>query len=239
MLTLAIDTSTPLGGLCLYGKGRGIIAELRLGSQKTHSEKILTAVDFLIETSNLRIDDIDFITIGIGPGSFTGLRVGLSTTKGLAFATGCKVVAVSTLEAFALSLTPTEHLICPVLDARKKEVYAAVFRYREGSLERLMDDSVLDIQRLLASISMILSKDQDRAVFAGSGAYLYEEAIRNHLGSNAEIAERHHLSLLPSALAICGIKRAEQGEFNDPLSLVPVYLRKSEAELNTQIRYKD
>ena len=123
MITIAIDTSTPTGSVSLFERGSDLIGEVRLGTRRPHSEQIMKSADFILNSCKIKLDAIDFFTIAIGPGSFTGLRVGLSTVKGLSFATGKPIVAVSTLEAFAASFPYTEKLICPLLDARKKEVY--------------------------------------------------------------------------------------------------------------------
>ncbi len=227
MLTLAIDTSTPAGGICLYDSDSGLIGEVRLGIRRTHSEQILKALDFLLDSSRTGIDDVDFYTIAIGPGSFTGLRVGLSTVKGLSYATRRPVAAVSTLEAFASSLAFTGKLICPLLDARKKEVYGGLFRWTEGGLKREAPESALDIRSMLSLIS-------EEAVFAGSGAALYRDVIIDILGEKARFPHEGLMHPLPSAVAVAGLHKAEHGEFSDPVTLTPVYLRRSEAELKAK-----
>ncbi|NOZ24699.1 MAG: tRNA (adenosine(37)-N6)-threonylcarbamoyltransferase complex dimerization subunit type 1 TsaB [Nitrospirae bacterium] len=227
MLTLAVDTSTPVGGVSLYGSDSGLVGEVRLGIRQTHSEQLMKAVDFLLKSSKTGIDEIDFYTIAIGPGSFTGLRVGLSTVKGLSFATGRPVAAVSTLEAFASSLAFTEKLICPLLDARKKEVYGGLFRWTGEGLQKVAPEAALDIRSILALIN-------EETVFAGSGAILYKDVIMDILGESARFPHESLMHPLPTALAAAGLHKAERGEFSDPVTLTPVYLRRSEAELKTK-----
>jgi len=227
MLTLAIDTSTPVGGISLYGSDSGLRGEVRLGIRQTHSEQIMKAVDFLLKSSKTGIDEIDFYTIAIGPGSFTGLRVGLSTVKGLSFATDRPIAAVSTLEAFASSLAFTKKLICPLLDARKKEVYGGLFRWTGDGLRKIVPEAALDIRSILALIN-------EETVFAGSGAVLYKDVIMKALGENARFPHEGLMHPLPSALAAAGLHKAERSEFSDPVTLTPVYLRRSEAELKTK-----
>ncbi len=224
MLTLAIDTSTPVGGISLFDSDSGLKGEVRLGIGRTHSEQIMKSTDFLLNHCSAGFNEIDFYTIAIGPGSFTGLRVGLSTVKGLSFATNKPLVAVSTLEAFTTSFPFTEKLICPLLDARRKEVYGGLFRWTEVGLIKLIPESAFDIKSILALI-------KEETVFTGSGAALYKDAILSTLGEKAHFPGENLMHPLPSALCIIGLQKAERGEFSDPVKLTPAYLRKSEAEI--------
>jgi tRNA threonylcarbamoyladenosine biosynthesis protein TsaB len=227
MLTLAIDTATEVGCVCLYSAAEGLIGEVRLGTRRRHSEKLLETVDFLLSKALIGIEDVDFFTVSIGPGSFTGLRVGLSTVKGLSFASKKPVVAVSTLEAFAFMMLPTKRLICPLIDARKGEVYGAVFKQENNELIKIVPESVASPEKMLSTI-------QDETVFFGSGALLYRDLIIKHLGKKAFFRPIPLNHPMGSTVALCGFRKAERGEFSDPERLVPLYLRKSEAE----IRYK-
>ena len=111
----------------------GVIAEYLLNIPVTHSERLLGAIELVLKEARAAIGDLDGWAISLGPGSFTGLRIGVSTVKGLAFATRKPVVGVSTLDVLASQISPTPYLICPILDARKKEVYTAFYRYEEGN----------------------------------------------------------------------------------------------------------
>ncbi len=224
MITLAIDTSTPLGGICLYSTDRGILGEMRLGVVRTHSEGILSGIDFLLNGAGVAIRDVDFLTLTIGPGSFTGLRVGLSIVKGLAFSAGIRVVAVSTLRAFAYSLGRRNCLLCPLLDARKKEVYAAAFRREDDRLIEVVPEGAYVVEEFIKLL-------QGPALFAGNGAILYRERILKKSG-NAMFAEEAHISIIPSCLAEYGMKEAERDNFADPAKLTPRYIRRSEAEIH-------
>src|SRR5271157_1812848 len=131
MKLLAIETSTMRGGIAIMDDDT-LIAESRMNIKATHSGRIMTEIDTALKGSGLTIDDIDVFGIASGPGSFTGLRVGLSTVKGLSYATGKRVVTVSTLEAFAWNVPFSQYLVCPLLDARKKEVHAGAFRWSQN-----------------------------------------------------------------------------------------------------------
>ncbi len=200
------------------------MGEVRLGIRRTHSEQIMKSIDYLLRNSGMGLDDIDCYTIAIGPGSFTGLRVGLSTVKGLAYAGNKPVVAVSTLEALASVFPCTGMLICPLLDARKKEVYGALFRRTGKGLEKIVPESATDIRALLSRI-------EGETLFVGSGAALYRDVITECLGKRAFFPLENLMHPMPSALAVLGLQKAEKGGFSDPMTLAPLYLRKSEAEI--------
>ncbi|GBE01423.1 tRNA threonylcarbamoyladenosine biosynthesis protein TsaB [bacterium BMS3Bbin06] len=227
MLTLAIDTATPVGGVSIFHREDGIVGEMRLMGGKRHSEKLMKGIDFLLGVSDLRLDDIDFFTVSLGPGSFTGLRVGLSTVKGLAFALKKPVVGISTLEGFAYSFPVGEMMICPVFDARKGEVYTALFKREGGDLKRVIGDGTVRIEEFLREV-------RDNTLFAGNGATLYRERIIRLLGTKAFFAPLHLQYPLPSSISELAFRRAEKGLFDDPVSLSPVYMRRSEAEINTK-----
>ncbi len=227
MLTLAIETSSEVGGVCLFDSHRGLLAEARFGSQRRHSASIVPSIQHMLRLTSLNIRDVDFFSISIGPGSFTGLRVGLSTVKGLCFSTGKPVVALSSLEAFAHQFIHSSYTICPLFDARKKEVYGALFRAQGGEIERLTEDSVSPVERI---ISMI----KDKTLFAGTGTERYRDVIKRELSDMAVFAEGALMHPLPSALAWASMKKAQRGEFSDPATLTPLYIRPSEAELKRQ-----
>lgn len=133
MKILAIDTSTMLGGIAIMEDSK-LIAESRLNVKSTHSERLMTEIEHCLKQSVLRIMDIDVFAVAIGPGSFTGLRIGLSTVKGFSFATGKPIVAVPTLEALAWNFPYSKYPVCTMLDARKREVYAALFKWEDETL---------------------------------------------------------------------------------------------------------
>ncbi len=229
MLTLAFDTATEQGSVCLYSTGESVLGEVCLSGRKRHSEVLLQAVDFLLRSAGTRISEIDFFTISIGPGSYTGLRVGLSTVKGLCFATGRPLVTVSTLESLALTVTPTAWFICPLLDARKREVYGAVYRYHGGTLSTVMDEAV-------GALDLFIRDLEDDTVFLGSGASVYRKQILERLKDKAHFRPAPVDRTLASTVAYLGIKKAERGEFSDPTTTVPRYLRASEAEEKLKTR---
>lgn len=225
MKLLAIETATALGGVAIMDDEL-LVAESRVNVKATHSERLLTEVDHALLSARLTIGDIDVFALSIGPGSFTGLRVGLSTVKGLLYATGKRVVTVPTLEALARNITFTALPLCPLLDARKREVYAGLFRWQEGALVRIISEQAIALETLLAKLA-------EPVVFLGEGALLYRRTIEEGMGERALFAEPRDMVPSPASVAALGMERARAGAFEDPLLLTPLYLRKSEAELKS------
>lgn len=223
MKLLAIDTSTMLGGIAIVDNEL-LIAESRLNVKATHSERLLSEIEHILKKSDLTINEIDVFALAIGPGSFTGLRIGLSTIKGFVFSTNKKFVAVPTLEAFAWNLPYCSYQVCPILDARKKEVYAAVFRWDRANFIRILDEQALKIEHLLEKID-------STTIFLGEGALIYRSNIVGVLSDKAIFAPPHLMVPSPANVAYLGMKKALQGHFEDIIKAVPMYLRKSEAEI--------
>ncbi|MEW6001264.1 MAG: tRNA (adenosine(37)-N6)-threonylcarbamoyltransferase complex dimerization subunit type 1 TsaB [Nitrospirota bacterium] len=224
MRILAIETSTLLGGIAIMDDISGLIAETRLNVKSTHSERLMTSIDNLLKQSSTNLGDIEALAISIGPGSFTGLRIGLSTVKGLSYATGKPIVSVPTLEAFALSFFLAEYPICIMLDARKREVYAALFKWKDSELIRLVEELSIKPRDLMKKI-------EGKVIFSGEGALLYRDIIIESLDERAIFALPEKMVPSPANVASIGLRKALKGEFADPISLVPFYIRKSEAEL--------
>ena len=228
MKILAIETSTMLGGIAIMDDLSGLIAEVRLNVKSTHSERLMTEIDHVLKQAELKVSDIDVFAIAIGPGSFTGLRIGLSAVKGFSYATGKPIVSVPTLEALAWNFPYCRHPVCTMLDARKKEVYSALFKWEDGGFTRLIDEISIKVDRVLEDIKLFSDK---RVVFTGEGAILYRDKIIEVMGNKAIFASPEKIVPSPANVASIGIKKAIKGEFSEPVSLVPFYIRRSEAEL--------
>lgn len=230
MIVLGIETSTMQGGVALLEE-EGLIAEAFLSVEATHSERLLPSIDRLLHDARLRLKEVDGIASAIGPGSFTGLRIGLSTAKGLALATGKPLVGVPTLEAMAFGLPFCHYQICPFLNAKKKEVYCALFRYEGETLVRVMEDSVLPLEALMERIN-------EPTVFLGDALKAYGEALKKNLEDLALFPPRSRRAGSAAGVAELGLQRLLRGERDDPALLVPRYIRPSEAELRRKVRMK-
>jgi tRNA threonylcarbamoyladenosine biosynthesis protein TsaB len=236
MKVFAIETSTMLGGVAIIDDASGLIAEVRLNIRATHSERLMPGIDHLMKQSAIELSDIDVFAISIGPGSFTGLRIGLSTVKGFSFATGKPIVAVPTLEALAWNFPFCKYPVCTMLDARKKEVYAALFRWEGRGFIRLINETSLKTDRLLEGIKEIIGKGErefsdDKTIFSGEGAILYKDKIMELMGEGAVFPPLDKTIPSPTNVAYLGMQKALRGEFSDPINLIPFYIRRSEAEM--------
>ncbi len=231
MKILSIETSTMLGGVAIIDETAGLIAETRLNVKTTHSERLMTAVNNTLLQSELTLDDIDVFAVAAGPGSFTGLRIGLSTVKGLSYATGKPVVTVPTLEAFAWNFQFSKYPVCLMLDARKSEVYAAVYRWEDSGFSTVIECVSIKAEALLAAPSgLLLEKLQGNILFAGEGALLYKDKIIETMKDRAFFATADKMVPSPASIGMLGLTKALRGEFTVISEAVPFYIRKSEAD---------
>jgi len=251
MKILAIDTSTMLGGIAIMDE-LNLIAETRLNVKSTHSERLMTEIEHCLKQSSLKISDIDAFAVAIGPGSFTGLRIGLSTVKGLSYATGKPIVSVPTLDALALNFPYSRYPVCTMLDARKKEVYAALFKWEDDDFVRLINDVSVNPSELLEKLNEICPSpiplprgegargrvesvlSDDKIIFAGEGAVIYRDKIIESMGEKATFASPEKTVPSPANVASIGLKKAILKEFSEPVTLIPIYIRKSEAEVKSK-----
>jgi tRNA threonylcarbamoyladenosine biosynthesis protein TsaB len=223
MLILGIETATKTGSVAVVTEG-GVVAEYTLNIELTHSERLMSTVDRVLKDTGVAVGDLDGFAVSIGPGSFTGLRIGLSAVKGLALVTNKPVAAVPTLRALAWNLPQSKYLICPLLDAKKKEVYAAIYRSEDNDLIQMMPESAISLKGLADRI-------KDKTVFTGEGANLFRNDIRSIFGEWAHFAPLS--AMVPSAASVAeiGLMMLNAGERADADSLTPLYIRRPEAEV--------
>ncbi len=228
MITLAIDTATKTAGVALL-RDETILVEYFFNLDRNHSETVLPAVQEGLALAGFGIGAVDLFALTVGPGSFTGLRIGASTVKGLALTTGMPVVGVSTLEALAFNAVDFPGLVCPMLDARKGEIYAALYRATDGG-----DFNVI-LEEAATTPGEILGRIDGETLFLGDGAAGHLELIRKRLGERARFASPGSQGVRASSAALLGMRKYARGERLDVVSFVPRYLRRSEAE----IRHRD
>ncbi|MCX8036946.1 MAG: tRNA (adenosine(37)-N6)-threonylcarbamoyltransferase complex dimerization subunit type 1 TsaB [Candidatus Sumerlaeia bacterium] len=244
---LGIETATFCGGVALLGNDR-LIASRTLYSSKTHSGRLLAAIRDLLSEAECSLHDLTGLAVSIGPGSFTGVRIGVAAAKGLAVALHIPIVGISTLEALAVRAGRDGRLLCTVLDARRNEVFAAAYFWPQPAdrpkpvlaggvmpLSSFMDQlAALESRRTSVGKSKIQnpkSKIASGFLFLGDGALRYRREIEQRLAARAEFAPAHRI--LPSAeeIAWLGLQRLLGGQSDDPALLEPVYLRASDARL--------
>lgn len=221
MKVLGIDTSAVVSAcaICETGENPRVIAAGSLNTKLTHSQTLVPFMESLLKGANLTLDDIDVFAVASGPGSFTGLRIGISAIKGMAFAGNKPVKSVSTLAAIAYNFTVTDAVICAVMDARCNQVYNAVFRVQNGIVMRLCDDRAVFIDELTED----LKKYNERIILAGDGADLVYSKIDEGMIELAPPALRYQ-----SGTGVCFA--SEYCTEINAEALMPVYLRLPQAE---------
>ena len=180
-----------------------------------------------LSMSGVGLNDLDGFSVTKGPGSFTGLRIGISTVKGLAAALGKPVAGVSSLHILAMQLIPCSILICPVLDARKNEVYFSRYRYEQGILKKKADTQVLPPGRAVSGIN-------EPCIFVGDGADLYKDEIVKIVGKFASFASPNDSVLRASTVATLGMEKLKRNNKHNAGSLLPYYLRDSDAKRKSE-----
>jgi tRNA threonylcarbamoyladenosine biosynthesis protein TsaB len=232
MKILGIDTSTSCGSIGLID-GDSVIAEYLLDIPTTHSERLLSSIEYVLEQARCSIETLDGWAISLGPGSFTGLRIGVSTIKGLAFATEKPVAGVPTLDALASNVSPTPYLICPILDARKGEVYTSFYRYNnEDTLARVSSYQAISPEALVKKI-------KEKTIFLGNGVLTYGDHLRNVLPTLAAFVPVPLNLSYGSTVARLGLERVQKNEVLDLSTFTPIYIRASEAELRWKEKHPD
>ena len=224
---LGIDTTAKTATAAVISDGR-LIALTVLNTPNTHSVTLLPMIDGLLKSSSLTLDDVDLFACSVGPGSFTGVRIGTSAIKGLAYANGKPCVGVSSLEALALNVTADDGIICSVMDARRAQFYNALFKREGGALKRLTPDSLDSVSDVLATIK----QNGETVYVTGDG-----EAKLKNAASELDVKEVHEVLRYQNAYNVALLAGmiyesadAEQRAEFTAEKLAPVYLRASQAE---------
>jgi len=219
-----IDTSGPACGVALM-RGDGIVCDMQLISGRTHSQRVMPMVEAALSMSEMTTADIDLFGAVVGPGSFTGVRIGVSSVKALAHAAGKPCVGVDALWALAANVQAFDGVICPILDARAQQVYGAMFRAGDVP-ERLTPDEAIPLTQFL---DRALATGE-RAMFLGDGVAAFRETIAKRLGERAAFAAPQHMNLRASSACALAKRLHEQGQSVDYIHLLPLYLRAPQAE---------
>lgn len=222
MKILSLDTSATVASVAI-AEDSTPLAQYTLNAKNTHSETLLPMIEASLKSLSLNPCDIDLFALSAGPGSFTGVRIGAATVKGLAFASSKPCVEVSTLEALAQNLVIVKGLICPVMNARRSQVYTALFRSDGNTLTRLMPDSALSIEEL----DELLSQYGEAVFLVGDGYDICKQGF-----NKTELSYVPEPMRLQSALSVAAIalKKYENGESCTDSALSVNYLRPSQAE---------
>lgn len=219
-----MDSSTRTGSVALLG-GEDVLAESAMRVSGAHAEHLIPEIDRLMKASGLTLGDLDALAVGLGPGSLTGTRVGLSIAKGLALGTGLPVVGVSSLDAIARSTALTGLQACPMINAGKGDVFTALYGLSdEGELEKRTEDLAL-------TPSSLVERIVEPTIFAGGGALMYRGFLTDRLGDVAIFAPPDQRLPRAAVIARLAVERLREGAEENPGGLRPNYIRKSEAEI--------
>jgi len=223
-IILTIQTASPAGSISI-SQGELLLAELNLEVRKTATEWLLPGIENLLEKAGLKKWEVDFVAVVRGPGSFTGLRVGLATAKGVAMAVGCPLVGVSSLQCLAMQVPFAQLPVCVMMDARKQEVYSATYQWENGHPYPVSEERVIKPEALLSEL-------HGETLFIGNGINVYRSLIIKHLAGRAHFAPAYLSLPRAGAAATLALREWESGNTFSAEELMPVYLRPSEAELN-------
>ena len=227
MLILALDSTAQVGSVALC-EDEKLIAEYTINTGHTHSETLLPMVESVLKIAGYTVDDVDLFVCTAGPGSFTGVRIGAATVKGIAFGKDKPCIGVSTLEALALNGVALDGILCPSMNARRQQVYNALFDCDGASLSRLCEDRALAISELGNELA---EKYPDRAVYLmGDGATLVYDALHDTLGDRLILLPERLIHQSGYNTAMAGLRLYREGVRATDAELAPVYLRPSQAE---------
>ncbi|WP_047380325.1 MULTISPECIES: tRNA (adenosine(37)-N6)-threonylcarbamoyltransferase complex dimerization subunit type 1 TsaB [unclassified Cetobacterium] len=217
MLILAIDTSTNIGTVALYDDKKGLVGEITLNVKQNHSAITMTTIDTLFNLTGVDKKTIDKIAVSIGPGSFTGIRIGVGLAKGLAYALKKSIAGINELDLLAQTYTGDKKVVA-MLDARKERVFAGVYKKENGAF-------ILEGDYMAEELENILNSIEEETVFVGDGAVVYEELIRNRLGDKAIFIKKSINVSRASLLAELAVEKED-----NLFTLEPYYVTKSQAE---------
>lgn len=221
MKILAIETSSLVASVAIL-EDQTILGEYNLNNTKNHSTKIMPMIKELLDSLKLKINEIDLFAVSIGPGSFTGLRIGVSTVKTFCYALDKPVVGVNTLDSLCFNVKSIDKLVCPIIDARNNQVYTSLYKNNV----RLIDYFGIEIEEL----TKIINEYKEEVIFVGDGINIYKNYFTENINSTCQF-ESNNFSF-PKAVS-CALLAFEKYKNNEATSfneLLPFYLRKSQAE---------
>lgn len=225
MKILALDSSGLVASVALL-EDEVLLAEYTVNYKKTHSQTLLPMLDTIAQMIELDLNSLDAIAVAAGPGSFTGLRIGSATAKGLGLALDKPLVAVPTVEALAYNLYGTTGLICPMMDARRNQVYTGIYRYENGEMSVVCDQEAVKVDELAAD----LNARGEHVTFLGDGVPVYKERLSELLTVKFDFAPAHLSRQRAGAVGALGMKYYAQGRIQSAREHQPEYLRLSQAE---------
>ena len=230
MKILALDSSGIVASVAVV-EDDTLLAEYTVNYKKTHSQTLLPMLDEIVKMTELELESVDAIAVAAGPGSFTGLRIGSATAKGLGRALKKPLVAVPTVDALAYNLYDAQGLICPIMDARRNQVYTGIYRF-EREFETVMDQDAMDMGELIGKLNGM----GERVIFLGDGVPVYEKQIAEKMTVPYDLAPAHVNRQRAASVAALGAVYFAEGKTETAMEHKPDYLRKSQAEREREER---
>lgn len=225
MKVLALDSSGLVASVAVV-EDENLLAEYTVNYKKTHSQTLLPMLDEIASMIELDLKTIDAIAVAAGPGSFTGLRIGSATAKGLGLALDKPIISVSTVEALAYNLFDTESLICPVMDARRNQTYTGIYSFENGEFMEVSAPEATGVGELLEKLNAIGKK----VIFLGDGVTVFREIIKEKLKVPFLFAPAHLNKQRAGAVGVCACRYFAEGRVETAREHQPEYLRLSQAE---------
>ena len=232
MRILAFETSAKAVSTALLQDGL-LLGEYTQNSGQTHSRTLMKMAEDLLRNCDLTVSDVDAVACAAGPGSFTGVRIGAAAAKGFAWGRELPCYGISTLEAMAKGIAVTDGVICAAMDARRNQVYTAVFEVQNGVMHRLMEDSAISVEEL----AQFLQQIEKQKLLVGDGAQLCYNMLKDRI-PGLVLAPEHLRMQRAAGVALLAWDQAQAGEQPSGLSMVPNYLRLSQAERERQEKQK-
>ena len=233
MKILGIDSSGLVASAAIADE-KNIIAEFTVNNKQTHSQTLLPMIEKVVDMSGIELEQIDAIAIAAGPGSFTGLRIGSATAKGIGLALKKPIVSIPTLEGLAYRVSVFDGIICPIMDARRNQVYTGIYKMDKGNLVCLSEQKAVDIHEIMEE----LEKYDDKVIFLGDGVEVQRDTIEKEFKKEYCFAPIHLSKQSAAAVAVLGEIYFNQGKAEDAAVHLPIYLRKSQAEREREERLK-
>lgn len=225
MKVLSIDSSGLVASVAVMSDGI-LVGEYTIHNKKTHSQTLLPMISDMLKMAEVEPGELDCIAVSAGPGSFTGLRIGASTAKGLAWTLGIPVVPVSSLMGLAANISQPGALVCPIMDARRNQVYYGIYRITEGIPEVLSEPDVAAIETALERVNA----RGEEVIFLGDGVPVFEEVIKEKAEVAVQFTAPRNRYQSGASVAALGTILFKEKKYVEAGSFAPVYLRKSQAE---------
>ncbi|SHH36169.1 tRNA (adenosine(37)-N6)-threonylcarbamoyltransferase complex dimerization subunit type 1 TsaB [Tepidibacter thalassicus] len=231
MKILGIDTSSQVGTVAIMEDDK-LIGEYIINTKKTHSQKLMPMIDEIFKLCEISIEDIDLIGLCIGPGSFTGLRIGAATAKALAHVRNISVATINSLESLAFNMNFSKGIICPIMDAQRNQVYTCKYIWENNTLVSVEDITVKNIDSLVEEIK----ERYEEVVLLGEAVDLYKDKLIDL--DNVYIAPNSHKISRASSICELAFEKYKKGDVKNHYDVVPYYIRKSQAEVQYEERLK-